>query len=416
MIENEILRQAILKILTRKELSLFGCIVYKFDIKITNDPRVKTAACTIDRTNRKPVIAFDETFLKEHILNVNQAIFVVLHEILHFVDGHLSPLRFTNKHQWTFNMACDHIINTMLIKDSSLSTVIDAPNGVFTVPEFKNKKPTLNEVYLWLMENRDYYTVSYNNETGMIDVFKHNKHVGSFSPDLTEDELDDEISAELKSDIRNQLSKMKGNSSSDLYKYLQELVEVKLPWETILENEIAKTRVKSSCNKSWRNLRKKLYHLSLTLPSHSTDEKNDSLYIARDTSGSLWDDDTEQNKFINLIFQATKFFKTIKVIQHDVKITNILEIDSNNFESTKSKIFDMYGGGGTSHTDVFEYIEDQYFNENEEIGLIILATDYLSDVESIWNSFEFHNYVPLKVLCVGKTMISPNVDPNPIFV
>lgn len=418
--QNEMLRQAILKILTRTSLKFFGCIISKFDIRTTDDPKCRTAYCTLDKVTRKPVIVFNNTFIENELKNVQQVMYVLLHEILHFVDGHLSPIRTKDKHQKFFNLAADHIINTLLDSEAQMNKLIEAPEWIYHCQEFVDKKTTLNEVYLWLMENKKHYEFQYNSKTGMLDIYENGNLIGSINPDLDDDideQFGEEFAEELKADIRAALRNMKnrGNSSSDLFKYLEELVEIKLPWDVILENDIKKTRVKSTSNRSWKSLRKKLLHVA-TLPSFSTEEVQDHLYIIKDTSGSLWDNMEDQNKFANLILQSASYFKSVKVIQHDTIIQNILELDQSNFEMNREKIFEMHGGGGTSHKDVFDYIEKEYFENQEEIGMVILATDYESDVEQIWNEYEFHNFIPVKVLCTTKSVISTNVDSHPVYV
>jgi hypothetical protein len=171
---------------------------------------------------------------------------------------------------------------------------------------------------------------------------------------------------------------------------------------------------KSKSNKSWKNIRKKIRHLGLTLPDNSKEEIKDNLYVIQDTSGSMGTE--EQQKFADLILQSINYFKTIKVIQHDHGIQNILELTRDNFELEKDNIFKIYGRGGTSHKECFDYIEHMFFDEDERISLVILATDYYSDVENIWNSYDFHNHIPIKVLCTEKgVQIAGYVDKSPIY-
>jgi predicted metal-dependent peptidase len=417
---NELLRQAILKILFKSRLRIFGCLIYKFDIKLSNDEKIKTAICTIDKINKKPVIIFNNSFIENNLPKVENVVYVLLHEMLHFIDGHLSNIRCHEKHDKIFNIAADHIINTMLDAEAEQNNALIAPNEILRLEEFKGKTPTLMEVYEWLMENKKFYDIKHNPQTDLYDVYENGKYIGSFSDDIESNdiELSKEISEELRAEIRSALkhTKNRANSTSDLFKYIENLVEIKIPWNVILENDIQKTRVKSNVNKSWKSLRKKLLHLNVTLPSSSTEEIQDNLYIVQDTSGSLWNNTEEQNKFLNLIMQSVNYFKTVKVIQHDTEIKSILDIDRNSFESIKHKIFEMHGGGGTSHNDVFSYIETKYFEEQEEIGIIVMATDYYSDIESIWNNFEFHNFVPIKILCTSDSQISKEVDSKPIYV
>lgn len=415
---NENLRVAILKILAKKRLRLFGCLLYRFDLRATESDDMKTACCTIDKILRKPVIIINSNFISK-LENVEQVMFVVLHEMLHFIDGHLSKYRIVSGNDYVFNLAADHVINSLLEKEALSSKLIEVPSDAFMIPELKNQNLDVMEVYEWLMDNKEFYHCKYNQETGMIDVFKNNKYVGSISPDLdNEAEESSDLLDEIKAEIRSVMNTFntKGSNHDDLFKYIEELVKINIPWESILDNEIQKSRIKSPCNKTWKKLRKKLLHLSITLPGTDTDDDLDDLYLIQDTSGSLWNDEKEHSKIVTLLSESINYFRGIKVIQHDVEVTNSFYLTRDNFENEKHKMYELRGGGGTSHKEAFSFIENDYFEMQEKIGMVILSTDYESDIEQIWNNYEFHNYVPVKVLCSNKNVnINKMVDSSPIF-
>jgi predicted metal-dependent peptidase len=448
MTADEKIHIAILKILSKTRLKLFGCLIYKFDIIIVDNGRVPTACCSIDQLKGKPVIEFSRPFV-DTLQNVEQTIYVILHEMIHFIDGHLHKCRTEHKDQTIFGLAADHIVNTMLNKDakSELIGIIEPPKNLFIVKELCDKEYSLMEVYEYLMniyqsiriviqdnnksqtqqdqqgqqnpgqgdtsQNIGSYADVYINEEyqGSVPLDLNSKSVSSNASKATSDELTSEIRAIINTILNKQ--QQKGNIVGSVYEYLKKISKLEVPWDILLENAIQTSRVKSNTNRTWKNLRKKFRHLGIKLPDTSKEEIKDNLYILLDTSGSMRT--TEQSKFISLILQSINYFKRVKIIQHDFVVQNVLELTHDNFETEKENVFKIYGRGGTSHKDCFKYIEKVFFEEDEAIGLIILATDYESDIELIWNKFEFHKYIPIKVLCTKQNKISSDVDTNPIF-
>jgi len=422
MTAEEKIHLAVLKILNRSSLKLFGCLIYKFELIILDEPG--TAMCSINQQTKKPVITFFRKFIDKEIENVEGMIYLILHEIIHFVDGHLNKCRIDNKDPRIFNLAADHIINTMLDNDCSnlgaLKGIIIPPSNRFIIPELINTPNlTLMEAYEYLMNNIK--RISFEEFDGMVNVYIDNEYKGKISLDLpekgSEAEGSEELSTELKSEIRaiinNIIKQQKGAHSGKIFEFLKNISKLEISWDILLENVIQTSLIKSNNNRSWKNIKKKIRHLGIKIPNNSKEVIMDNLYIIIDTSGSM--SNIDQGKFVNLIIQSINFFKHIVIIQHDVKIQNILNVDRENFEYYKEEIFKIYGRGGTSHLPVFKYIENMFFEEEEKIGLIILATDYESDIDIYWNNFEFHKFIPVKVLCNSKKKISKMVDPKPIY-
>lgn len=447
MTAHEKLHLAILKILARSNLKLFGCLIYKFDIRIIQPQNESmTAHCFFDSVAKKPVIEFSERFMDEDIEDVGETIYVIIHEMLHIIDGHNSRSRYINKNTKIFGLACDHDINCKIDKDinnaeTGFKEIINAPIHRFFIRDLVGQDLTVYEVYEYLMNIQNNLKFEPFFEDGTVgdpvdgdgieklenspvgaNVYINEKYQGKIYFDLKPEAegvgetCSDELKAEVRSIINNILSKgqYKGCNKGAIAEFLNKISELKIPWDILLENVIQTTRIKSNTNKSWKNVRKKFRHLNIKLPDSSKDDVKDSLYVLLDTSGSM--STLDQEKFANLILQSINYFKNIKVIQHDHTVQNVLELTRDTFENQKDEIFKIYGRGGTSHEDCFKYVEHQFFEEDESIGLIILATDYQSDIESIWNRFNFHKYIPVKVLCTGKNeTISPTVDNRPIY-
>ena len=423
---EEKLHIALARVMTRKDLKLFGCISYKFDINLVDDieGKNKTAVCYISKATKKPTIEFCKEFVKE--LTISELIFVILHEMIHFIDGHLNSVRYSGKDPEIFNLAADHIINSMLEEDSkgALQKFLSAPKSTFLVSFFIGKKCTLIEVYEWLMNNTNRIKIIVNPGTGQAEISINDRIAGTINLDLkpspNSTTNSEDITNELKNDLRSIIDNVleqggtRGNSSSKIYEYIKEITKLEIPWTILLENAIESVLSKSNQNRSWRQLRKRLRIYNILLPDSDKDFILDTLYILQDTSGSVGTSD--QEKFSNIIEQSINFFQRIIILQHDSRITNTLEISVENFHLYKSKIFEIYGRGGTKHTDCFKYIEKQFFEEDEKIGLIIILSDFESNIEDIWNNYKFHEYINVKVLCTKNNTIPLYVDSNPIYI
>lgn len=422
------------KIMTRSSLKLFGCLYYKFDMRLVDniDSKIKTACCYINRSTRKPTILFCEEFINS--LTVAEVIYVILHEMVHFIDGHLNKIRAEEKHQEIFNLACDHIINSMLDEDANgkLSGYVSSPKENFLVPFFIGKKCALMEVYEWLMDNSEFITITIDPNSGQANVNINGKDAGNINLDLTgdpdgsansdpDDSIDNErLTSELKDELRSIINNVlersagRGSNSSKIYEYIKEITKIEIPWWILLENCIESTLSKSKENRTWAQPRKRLRTLGIMLPDTDKEYTLDALYVLQDTSGSVGTKD--QEKFVNIIEQSINFFSKVVIVQHDYTITNILELERDTFMLNKHKIFEVHGRGGTSHKKCFDLIEDRFFEEDEKIGLIVVLSDYESDIEQIWKNYKFHEFINMKILCTVKHTIASYVDEKPIFL
>jgi predicted metal-dependent peptidase len=414
-------------IILRTKLNLFAAITYKFKIELVKENKHR-ACCFIDPATKKPIIQYREDFVEEQ--EIPQLIYVHLHEIIHFIDGHLSECRYGGKHFETFILACDHVINYMLDKDANdpnaLKNIIKAPNDIFRVPALLDKEYTVMEVYEWLMDRTTFIKIT-PNSNGSSSVEIEGKNCGNVIFDLdpngegkssdqqVQKQVSDELKSELRALINNVIEKSnsKGNVSGKLYEYIKKITEIVVPWYVLLEKAV-QTVVTKSDHRSWKNLNKRLRVHNVLIPSHSNEEELDCLYVLQDVSGSVGTAD--QEKFMSFLLQSINYFKKIVILQHDCELKSKLVLTRQDFESQKEEIFKLKGRGGTSHICVFDEIEYDMFEENVKIGLIVILSDFESNIESIWDKYEFHKEVPIKVLCTSKYQIPTYVDDKPIFI
>jgi hypothetical protein len=185
-----------------------------------------------------------------------------------------------------------------------------------------------------------------------------------------------------KKDLEDLLlgGKEKGTGSSPFDKFLQKLFQVKINWEDILR-ECLLVILQKSIDLSFN--RPKMAWLANPLlsyfPNYDVEEKRGMAVFVEDESGSMGD--LEVQKAGSIINQSKDHFTKVMVLKHDSMITWTKvyedEIDVNELLMRKSY-------GGTSHEDVFKYIQ-RYIKENQDdvsISVVILLTDFCSDIES----------------------------------
>lgn len=423
MNNKEKLRQAILKILNLTKLKLFGCLIYNFKINIIGDEIFEnynisekelsiikqplTACASI--IDKKPHIDIYEWFITEN--TVEELEFILLHEILHVLDGDLH--RCGKRNQKIFNYASDHVINTTLKKSVAKKEIpLSIPKSIFTIDELKNKDLTKEEVYEYLMENTTEETVMFENGEIIVSTLKVNGKKIIVATDIQHSEVK-EVSETLKAEARAvQSMDGKGSSSGVLSKLIDKIIQIKIPWNNILMNVIA-TKVVPSCDtKSWRNINKKLYPHKIYLPGQDYDTIPDFLIILVDTSGSISDIDLK--KFGGLIFQSSSYFDLIRIIKHDVKIQDDITIPASEF-ATSDVIYKYKGRGGTSHKYVFNAVEKSY-EDGDEISMVLALTDFESDIDQLWKNYKWHKEIPFKLILTKHTNVPKYIDEHPIVI
>lgn len=495
--EKEKLRIAFMKIMNCKQIKLFGALVYKFDTQIIDDPDLTAFVFFNGKT---PNIVFGKNLVARQ--EVHQLVFVMLHEMLHFINGH--HIRGMKYNRVIANMAADHVVNEVLLKDlgevdveqddgttqrtknmiGDVCKPCDDPKP-FVVEELLGKKNmTYEAVYEWLMKNKVQY-VQVSQECGTCNGSSQNPKQGDgddqqpggqpqsgegdgesgdqegcpdckgdgggngnnngktkykvkikgqpdqeFTPDIDDgpDGQQDKQEAakgksdELKENLRSMInasqdsSLTRGMEGGSLLEYIMELTKVVIPWDELLEIAIKNHTIPSMENRSWKNPMKRFRSHGIVIPGMGTDTTASCMVVVIDTSGSVGDDDLR--KFLSICRDSLIHFDEIIVIQHDYNIKKITVVDRDNMETGLDDVAHFAGRGGTSHQEPYEYIEKELWHEDADVGLVIMLTDYYSDVEELHNSGKF-NWVeeyPVKIVLNHSevNMVSSKVDEHPI--
>lgn len=322
---------------------------------------------------------------------------VICHEILHIVLK--THERQFNRIPELWNIATDHCINRDL-------ELYQLSNSLIFYEEFHKDHPngSAEEVYNWLIKNKVTFTkVSFkgngHGKGGGI-IINDKGQTGNISaPEGMENKetVDDFIeNAKNNYEITKKLSDLDGSKDrgltpAGLLRELEKMFEYRLPWHEILRMAIKKYVLVPTDERCWRTPNKLHMARGIFLPGTPWEEQEDAvgtLIVSIDTSGSIGT--KELGVFAGILAQFTQEFKTIILKVHDYTICQTEVFQGAN----KDKIIDFVkntgfkGGGGTSHKEVFNYIEECWkdYNQRDEMSLYISLTDGYSDINELAES------------------------------
>ena len=172
MTSAEKLRIALLKLLNINELRVFAFLIYNIDLSIIHnlnweykvdrnvDPmhireletqiEKLTTRLSFNTSNHRFHIQFYETCLEKY--TVGQVLGLLVHNILHILNGH--NLRAKNHNQDLFELAADHVINSLLIADTIKGNLksIELVDP-YIIDDLIGRDVTTEEAYAFLYKN-----------------------------------------------------------------------------------------------------------------------------------------------------------------------------------------------------------------------------------------------------------------------
>ena len=463
---EQILEKAVINIQCLDQFSLFRIIIYQFELTVMEelnphpqgmeDPRARTAQVHWFGNRGKFKIEFAPEFLDR--LEFDELKFVILHEMLHVLHLHRYRLKIDYHHPIVWNLACDHVINSILkadIDNNILDKVLKTPTHAFIIPDLASKDVTVEEVYEFLMkgakeneneislggsgqgtakESQDGTSIEINQNGNKSKVPKDtaNKDKDESSEDGKDSkqkaqQVKEEVSGKVKEMIADMATAKestpalagRGNTSSRVLEMLNELLEVHIPLDQLLERAICQKLRPSVDNRSWKTLNPFYRTHGIKIAGRGEELALDSAVFVLDTSGSMSNYDVKE--ISSAVVNAFSLFNSMTIIKHDHSITSEVFHEGVLDEHDLKKVT---GRGGTSHQEVFDRIQTLYELGEHGIGIVMLATDYGSDIEELVKNVNIYSWVeeiPIQVILPShqKEMIqyvSKNVDPRPLIV
>lgn len=255
-------------------------------------------------------------------LEPEERIGLLAHESWHVALDHIGETgRRQGRNKEIYNDAGDYVIN-LLVTSCGMKI---PPNGLLDI---KYRDWSTNQVYDDLMKN-----------TKTIKVPS-----GSLSRDIMPSPLSDSGNAAsvkqmlVKASIQARMGgESPGDLPMDLQRKLDDILNPKLPWETLLDRFLTDM---APDDYSWRRPNKRFMPQHILPSRHS--KALGHIIIAIDTSGSVTD--KQMQKILSEItYIKTKFDpKKMTILDCDTKIHNIYEITSN--DQIQDLSFKGYGG------------------------------------------------------------------------
>ena len=402
---NKKIKRSKLKMFT-KDLSFFGIQSYKFNWTFEEfNENLKDVFGYVefnseDGSLESGKIHFNSEMFENEKYDHVAICYTAVHELLHILNKH-GIRKETRKHD-VWAVACDHVVEREM---RNMKKFLKCPLDTYhIIGKLDNDLPkcTTVQAYNWLLENQELIKIEQNCSNDMVNVTnnKSGEKMFSVSPTQggnTKDKNMEQISQETDKFISEARAifedmKNKGAISDNLSQFLSKLLRVEIPWEELLEKAIKTNTIMKPDGRSWRSVNKFFQPHGITLPGYTMEESNEgigTLIIGVDTSGSI--SKKELKKFSYIIEQSMKYFKTIKVLIHDVKIHQEKDFDRDNILAFYSFISNegYKGRGGTSHGPLFKRIDELWDENSDDISMVISLTDLYSDVESLYKNQKF---------------------------
>lgn len=278
--------------------------------------------------------------------------FVEAHEVMHCVLEHISRKKGRDHRKW--NQAGDYIINDMLVTDK----VGDMPKGGLYNQSLVAAGKTTDGVYNLLPDNND-----------------DGKGPGDGGDDSLDEVMDGDPSTEAEIDqtwkIRAvqaaQVAKMCGKLSVAAARFVDGLVDKKVPWEEVMQRFVSK-RVKT--DRSFSRPNRRFLAQGLYLPAMSG-EALGRIAFAVDCSGSIG------NRELSAFAGQMEYVKrNLRPSQIDVYYFDS-EVSHEESYSPEDELDVLpHGGGGTAFSPVIDAI-----NAKDELpeACIFLTDLYCND-------------------------------------
>lgn len=408
------LRKAFFHILLK--VRFWGGLIYKF--KYFADFNIPTACCFKDQTiHINPILFLSCT--------VAQQCFIIVHEIGHFAFQHFhraeaylnKVISVSDKNGVRGNInlldiyyyACDFAIN-WIIKETFHNTGL-----VNCYPTRKNIPfPLDNKKYYGLSAEEIFEDLVKHIKTGnfeFVPADSYSNNLGSHNKNSTEPNVNSQLikidnniyqtfdehrnfnssntqedhakEVEFKSALQNAFHSLqsRGNISKSLQILYNKLFLGSINWVDVLGSYIHRSLaiVSGKVDYAWDRPNRRLIHTGIYLPSMISRQIN--VCIGLDVSGSMLQVlDMAIPEILGLISQ---YSTSAYLISCDCEVKNIQQVSSVYQLDLQSF---LVGGGGTSVTPIFEYIEEEL---EGKCDLVVIVTDgYIDEVDTKFSQYE----------------------------
>lgn len=343
-------------------------------------------------------------------LSTEEQIFLILHETWHVAFTHMLRLGDKNMKRW--NMACDYVINAMLV-----GLGYTMPKGGLYDRNYFNQ--TADYVYTQLkadpvsddeknfiedvMEPQDDSDVvdstGGNSSSDSTDGQPKPSDAGAQSTRDIQTKIEDIV---IQAALRAESLKAAGNLPSEIKKMLSKLLNPVVPWHTVLKRHL---KAQAKTKNSWKKLKRR-YQPKFILPTKSS-KGLEHIAVAVDASCSV--SDHEFSHFLVEIDSIRRQYRPQKMTLLEFSTEIKREIVLNQRDCVFDVEFDASGG-----TDVMPVI--QWANEHQPNALIVLSDGYfcLDDTDYpehlYWVIHNYPEFCALTGTIVHYTLTEPTKE------
>tara|TARA_Y100000034_G_scaffold96491_1_gene117520 strand:+ start:6035 stop:7300 length:1266 start_codon:yes stop_codon:yes gene_type:complete len=356
------------KVQLQKKAPFFAHLVMNMNIK--EDTNVPTMGVDFKGNAR-----FNPTWIDE--LSPAETEGVLCHEVMHVALTHL--IRLGTKNPMLWNVACDLIINYMILKEGfKLPKGVLLPDihtGDCILPISETESITINvidktaeELYELLDKKLpkcqcNCHSASGDSEgTGQDEEDEGSssccscQKLNGFDQHEYGKNLSDAEREEIRKDWRGKLvdaataARMRGDLPAYLDRIIEDLLNPQLNWRALLYQWITRD---IKCNETYAKPNKRSYSYGIYLPSPVRENLN--IAVTVDTSGSISDE--EYTFFLSEITGIAHAFEQINMdlLYWDTEVNNVVKITKGNRNDIST--LPSTGGGGTTIGCLSDYYE-----------------------------------------------------------
>lgn len=359
----------------------FGSLVYQHEMEITED--IETAAASSD--NR---MLFNPHFVEK--VSPEQLIFLVAHEVMHIVFAHAA--RRGNRDKETYNIACDAVINEILIAEHVGDFI---PGGIrMEGAETETSENIYNKIYDPNGKLKSERGNGDGDSDGEYEGSLEIKDLQEDAPQMTESEVKAAVAeGKLKLGQAAAMARMQGKMSGTLGRIVEKLLESKVPWHQILERYMVG---KAEQRYNWSRPHRRRLNIAY-MPSRDRYPSMGEIVVGIDVSGSI--SDREVSQFLGhckAIFDLCHP-KKIYVVYCTTEIEAVDEFDSSEEVVPRKNRW----CGGTHMPAIMDWIKDKGIDPDVCVTFTDGETPFPND-----------NQVPCDLVWVFSTNIKPYSDPH----
>lgn len=303
------------------------------------------------------------------MLPEKQLAFVVLHENMHKALRHLTTWRkLFNEDPQLANIACDHVINLMIVESDPQGQFVEFPKDPDTGKNMgcydtKYKGMNAKQVFDLLKQDEQ-------NGKGARGGESFDEHDWAGASNLSKEEkqeLEREIDQAIRQGIIAQ-QKAIGSGAGNMSRELGDLLDPQVDWREVLR-EFVSSVCASKDTSSWRRVNRRFLGADTYLPT-MIGERVGSLAIGVDTSGSIGG--KEINRFLSEVKSIAEDVhpERIDLIYWDSQVAGHETYDEVSMPNLVSSTKPV-GGGGTDPTSMMKHLK----SKNIKPECIIMLTD-----------------------------------------